>query len=321
MDDHDPSEALSEAPSEPLSEVDLEAKRAFLMGLDRKLAADGYPVDAPPASVAPAPPAPVPAAPPLLLSFEAWAELRIRLDAASPDEDIVAMLYAVGLTRRTWQRLDDVHRLALSDDVRAGRRELSAIFEAKQQEALARGARAPTPPIGSAAGTPSASPSFQLAPQALRATAGLADVPAATLETMGRMPFVPPAPEAPADGKRPAKTEQSRVVPTRIPAGTMGLDAAQPRLTPALPFTGSAGSPGVQGVSYVPTLHARQYVSLCAALAVGPAPREETLGGYDVPNEAAFRALQEEWQHPDRRAELELAMREFGVMLWGMVLR
>jgi len=86
----------------------------------------------------------------------------------------------------------------------------------------------------------------------------------------------------------------------------MSLDTTLQRPTPTLPFVGSTGS---QGVGYVPLLDARQYVALCAELALQPAPREQTLCRYQVPTEAAFRALDEQWQHPAQRAELEDARR------------
>jgi hypothetical protein len=99
---------------------------------------------------------------------------------------------------------------------------------------------------------------------------------------------------------------------------TMELDAALQRPTPSLPFAGATG--GASAV-YVPALDARQYVALRAELALQPALREETRRRYQVPNEAALRALEEQWRHPARRAALEIALADFAVALRGQVLR
>ncbi len=175
------------------------------------------------------------------------------------------------------------------------------------REERARHAGAP------AEGTPLAPP----APAHLRGTSGLPDLPAPVLATMGRMPFVPPAPapERAAPGKRPAKTVESRVIP--VGGETMDLGEALQRPTPDLPFPGSAS---VAGVVYVPRLGPRQYVALRAELALQPASPEETRTRYQVPNEAALRALEEQWRHPARRAELEDALAVFAVVLRGLVL-
>ena len=60
----------------------------------------------------------------------------------------------------------------------------------------------------------------------------------------------------------------------------------------------------------VPPLDAREYVALCAELALQPVPREQTRSRYHMPTEAALHALDEQWQHPTRRAELENALAE-----------
>jgi hypothetical protein len=62
-------------------------------------------------------------------------------------------------------------------------------------------------------------------------------------------------------------------------------------------------------------------VALRAELALQVAPRHETQRRYQVPNEAALRALEEHWKHPARRAELEAALAEFAAMLRVEVLR
>ena len=158
------------------------AKCAFLGRLDLKLAAAGYPVRAP----APAPPKPAPAP---LLTFEAWAELSARF-AGAPPEDLAAALAARGLTLEVWKRFDDAYGRALSDDVRAGQRERPAIYEARYKEERAQLAGHVSAP---AEGTPVAE-SIEPAPADLRGTNGAPDLPAAVLATIGRMPFVPPAP-------------------------------------------------------------------------------------------------------------------------------
>jgi hypothetical protein len=109
----------------------------------------------------------------------------------------------------------------------------------------------------------------------------------------------------------------STVVPSRVGGETMSLDPAQQRPTPALPFAGSNAGPGV---GYVPPLSARQYVALSAELALEPAPREATLRRYQVPTEAALRALDEKWRHPARRAEIDAALADFAVVVRGLTL-
>jgi hypothetical protein len=135
---------------------------------------------------------------------------------------------------------------------------------------------------------------------------------------MGRLPFVPPEPAPAAPGKRSAKTIASKAMPSRKGAQTMQLDAALQRPTPNLPFAGTTAD---AGAVFVPPLDARQYVALRAELALQVAPRQDTLRRYQVPNEAALRALSEQWKHPARRAELEAALGDFAAMLRGEVLR
>ena len=100
----------------------------------------------------------------------------------------------------------------------------------------------------------------------------------------------------------------------RLGLGSDALDAGWL----ALPF---AGTPGGVGAVHVPPMDARQYVALRAELALQPAPREETRRRYHVPNEAALRALEDQWRQPARRAELEAALADFAVVLRGQVLR
>jgi hypothetical protein len=314
MDDaHDPKSTASEAR--------VGAKRAFMESLDGKLVAAGYPVPLgatprpPPQAVRPPVPAipkPSPAPP---LTFEGWAELSVRF-AGAPAEDLAAALAAQGLTLEVWKRFDGAYARALSDDVRAGQGEPTAVCEARYKEERAR--RDGTP----AEGTPPAASTPGLAPAHLRGTNGLPDLPAEVLVAMGRMPFVPPAPapelESAAPAKRAAKTVESKVMPSPVGGQTMDLDAALQRPTPDLPFAGSTGG---TGVVYVPSLDARQYVALRAELALQPAPREETWRRYYVPNEAALRALEEQWRHPARRVELEAALADFAVAMRGEVMR
>jgi hypothetical protein len=290
-------------PTGPASAARVGAKRSFFESLDAKIAGTAE---------IPRVPAPPPSPPPPALSFEAWAELCVRfLD--SPEEALVQALTARGLTLAAWKQLDHDYRRALSDDVRAGQRERPAVYAAKYKEERARRNGAP------GEGTPAALPAYEPAPAHLRGTAGLPDLPATMLEAMGRMPFVPPAPEPAVPGKQGPKTVQSMVVQGRVGGQTMDLDAgALQRPTPSTPFARSTGG---GGVVYVPLLDARQYVALCAELGLQPVPRKETLKRYRVPNEAALRALEEHWRHPARRAELETALADFGVALRGLVLR
>ena len=125
---------MSEPPRPP-PEVKALAKCALFESLDGQLSAAGYAV-----------PAPVAEPPPPALSFEAWAELNVRLAGASPQE-LAAALVAKGLTVPVWRRLEDEYLHALRNDVSAGRRERPALYEAKSKEDMARRrAVAGTPP-------------------------------------------------------------------------------------------------------------------------------------------------------------------------------
>jgi hypothetical protein len=290
-----------------VSEALVGAKHAFFERLDAKRAAAGYAVS-PPLAEPPAPP------PPPALSFEVWAELSARFEGAPPEE-LAGALSARGLTLAVWRRFDGEYSDALSDDLRAGQLERQALYEAKHKEEQARRAGTPAAALTGPAALPT-----QLVPAALRGTADAPDFKAAVWKVVGKMPFVPPAPAAVGQGKRATKTMESRVVQSRVGGQTMPLDGGvlQRRPTASLPFAGSTGG---AGVVYVPHLDARQYVSLCAELALRAAPREETLSRYQVPNEAAFRVLEEQWRHPGRRVELEQALADFAVMLRGQMLR
>jgi hypothetical protein len=279
---------VSEPPRPP--EVKALAKRALFQNLDGKLCAAGYAV-----------PAPVAAPPPPALSFEAWAELSVRLIDASP-EVLAATLTARSLTVAVWRRLEHEYLHMLRHDASAGGRERSALYEALNKEEMAR--------RRAAAGTPPALP--VPAPAAMSGTALAPDLGAATWEATGRMPFVPPPPEVLVDGKRPAKTVPSKAVPDRVSSGTMGLDPAQQRPTPTLPFAGSNGS---VGVGYEASLDARKYVALCAELVLGPTPLLDTLRRSEVPTVSALRMLEEHWRHPARRAELESALAELAAVV------
>jgi hypothetical protein len=285
-------------PAEPLSEASPDAKRAFFGKLDAKLAAAGYAVNPP----APAPPA---------LTFEAWAELSVRFDGSRP-EDLTGALSARGVTLEVWKRFDAEYRRALSDDLRAGKQERPAIYDGKYKQEQARRAGTPAPPI------PAALPTPQIAPASLRGTTDSPELVAAVFEAVSRMPFVPPPPEPAGQGKRAPKTVQSKAVQSGSGGQTMSLDAgALQRPTPTLPFSGGTGG---EGVLYVPRLDARQYVSLLVELWLNPASREDALRRYQVPNEAAFRAVEEHWRNSGRRAELEATLVEFGLALRGRVL-
>ncbi len=297
--------------SETSAGMSVGAKCAYMENLAAKVAAAGYPVAA--ALARPEPPKPpvqAPAPPPAL-TFEAWAELAARFDGAPP-ADLAAALAERGVTLEVWRRFDDAYGRTLVDDIRAGRGDRPAVYDAIYKEERARHAGAP------AELTPPALPAVQIAPEHLRGTNGVPDLPASVLARMGRMPVVPPPPAPAAAGKRPAKTVESKVMPSPVGAQTMDLAEALQRPTPDLPFPGSAS---VAGVVYVPRLGPRQYVALRAELALQPASREETQKRYRVPNEAAFRALEEQWRHPARRAELEAALADFAVVLRGQVLR
>jgi hypothetical protein len=293
------------------------AKCAFFSMLDTDLAAAGHPVDPPP-------PAPPPPAPGLALSFETWVDLTVEVAGATP-EAVAAALSAHGLTPDDYRRLEAAYSREISDDLLAGRQERAMFYSAKHAQA-AREARPSAPAAAAAKGTPLAPgtpgppvvPTPLPVPEAFRSTAGLAEPESPVMGKIGRMPFMPPPPVAPFKGKAPAKTTPSKAVVPPVGSETMALDGARMRPTPTTPFGGSAGSPGV---GYVSTLDARQYVALCAELALAPAPREKTLARYQVPTEAAFRALEEEWGRPARRAELEWALGQFAFMVRALVLR
>jgi hypothetical protein len=135
----------------------------------------------------------------------------------------------------------------------------------------------------------------------------------AVISAIGAMPFVPPAPEAPATGKRSPKTVPSKAVPSRVDGETMALDpAAQQRPTPTLPFVGSDVGPG-----YVPKMDANRYVRLCNHLVIRPKARPDIFRQFEIPTEATLLAVYEHWRHPARRAEVEKAMAALGRLLWG----
>jgi hypothetical protein len=64
-------------------------------------------------------PAAAPPPAPTALSFEAWAELSLRLVDASP-QVLAAALAAQGLTPEVWERLERAYLSALRDDVGVG---------------------------------------------------------------------------------------------------------------------------------------------------------------------------------------------------------
>lgn len=307
-------------PRGPASVDKVGAKAAFFEGLDRMLAADGHPVTPPPARPPPPPPPPA-------LTFEAWAELSVRF-RLTPQQDPTAELIARGIPLDVWWRLESQYRHAISEELRAGRRELAAIYDAKHNEEQARRGLSPqapaaSPPAASVASIttggdrPSPSPRV-IAPAALTGTTESPELAAAVRE-VGRMPFVPPPPSPAVPVKRPAKTVQSKVA-RPVGSETMPLDAGPlPRPTPTTPF---AGSPGREAVVFVPPLNVWQYVALRAELMLMEGlPRQPTLTRYHVPTEAAFRALEEHWRHPDRRAELEAALGAFAVKVRTHVLQ
>jgi hypothetical protein len=303
-------------PPRSSSGIDSLAMRSFFDGIDLKLSAAGYAVS-PPATTGGAPPAPpvhAPvAAPPPALSFEAWAELSVRIAGGTP-EDAAAALSARGLTPAAWQRCDAEHRRALSDDLNAGRRRRWALLEVKYKEGAARRAgheagRPAVLPGPPGAPDPLAEETPPLVPPELRETTRAADLGPEMWASLGRTPFGPPAPEAPVKGKPLARTQPSRAVPSNEGGETLPLDGAvEQRPTPSTPFEGDRATPGV---AYVPDLDARQFVALCARLELAPATRMETLRWYRVPNEAALRAVEEHWRHPSRRAEVERAWAEY----------
>ena len=298
-----------DAPKRTPSAARVGAKRAFMERLDTKLAVAGYPVRPPV-------PAQPPPSPPPALTFEAWAELSARYSDGPPAGPGRGAPREGSRRSDAWKRFDDAYRRVLSDeDVRAGAAgERPAILRGqahKEEQARRTGAPAgETPPAVLAP-----------APADLRGTNGAPDLPAAMLAAMGRMPFVPavpvPAPAPVAPGKRSPKTVESKAMPRPVGGETMDLDAALQRPTPNLPFAGTAGD---VGAVYVSPLDARQYVALRAELALRVASRKETLKRYYLPNEAAYRALEEEWRQPGRRAELVTALADFAIALRDQVL-
>ncbi len=310
MDERERTGPVSmEESDEPGSEAAADAKARFFETLDAKRAGVGHAVG--PRS--PAPPAPAQAPP--ALSFEAWMDVSVRF-AGAPLEDLVAALSTQGVSREAWTGLDRDYRRALSNELLAGKWERWALYEAKHKEALARRGGAPAVPAEARSPVLRAEepmPAFD----PLRSTAGLPDMPNAIMEVIGRMPFGPSAdvaqeaaaPGSPGAGKRPAKTLQSKAVPSG--GLTMSLDGVALQ-TPTLPFAGSTGSVGVLPV---PELTAMQVVSLRVELMLQPAPREETLRRYGVPTEGVYRALEERWRGAERRGEIEWALVTLGVVL------
>ena len=160
------------------------------------------------------------------MSFEAWAALSLRLLGTS-DEAKLQALREQSLTPEAWARIDEEHLRTLSDDLRAGRTERPALYEAKQKEELARRAGALDPAEAPAEPDPSPRESSVQPVRAPAVGAGTAESPDLLVEVwaaLGRTPFRAPS-AAPA--KRSPKTVRSPVV--RSGTGkTMGLGEGDP---------------------------------------------------------------------------------------------
>lgn len=341
--------------SQPASEATVNAKCAFFESLDARLAATG-PAMSP---GAPAPPVPPPAAPAPALSLEAWMELSACFAHASL-ADLVAALLARGLSLETWVQLDREYTRLLSDDVRAGKQERAALYQARYEEEQARRAGAPitmgpgadanpgapgaataiwAPPMPVALAQlgqlPPTAPRPVLAPEALRSTADSPNLPSMMMAAIGKMPFVSPPPETetqtapeagPATGPQagpvaPTPGKRSaRTVQSKVVPADAGLTMPLDPGAMQAPTTPFVASTERAGAVPVPALIGPQYVSLRLELMLQPVPREETLRRYRVPTEAAYRALEQEWRRPGRRSELRIALATLGTALQKMLL-
>ena len=306
-------DALREVMSpSPTADDEARALAGLLAAVDARLAGGGVGA-APAAEAERAPDQGEPRA-----GFEAWADLSIRLLGAEP-EDTRALLAAHGLTPEAWERIDDHHLRALSDDLLAGRHERPALYKARFDEEMARRAASPVSaaPIAGAPVAPPL-PAYVPAPAALRGTAEAVDLPAIVRAKLGKLPFKPAEEAAIAPAKSLAKTMQALVTPSL--GGTLPLgDNTVQKAVAAMPFAGSAPTASVS----FPSLTAREYVSLGGALASRPTARAETLRDYGVPHEASLRALDAHWQaqlaaRPELRAELEAAVADFTGWLRGV---
>lgn len=254
------------------------------------------------------------------LGFEAWAALSIRFIGAGAEGQPEA-LAARRMTGEDWARIDDDYLRMLSADLRAGRTDRPALYAAAFQEELARRA-AEAEARGEPGEAAAPMPVYVRAPDRLTGTGAAVDLPAATREAMGRMPFrpAPPGPPAPGQGVHGiARTQPVAVAPSTLgetmPLGGTALQAA---VAAALPFIGSKGAASVVPFT---ALTVEQYVSLRVDLALRPGEARETLRRYGVPTEASHRALDAHWrqqraERPEVRAALEAAMETY--LAWLM---
>jgi hypothetical protein len=149
-------------------------------------------------------------------------------------------------------------------------------------------------------------------PEGPKSTAMALDLTPEMREQLGRLPFRPVAPGEPPPWQGVGKTMQVPVY-GRAPGMTapLGDEAiAKAVAAAALPFVGSAAGTGF------PRLSLEQYASLRAELAVAPGEAAEIMRRYQVPDEAAWRALQGHWEkvfaaRPEERASFERAVGEF----------
>jgi len=140
-------DALREAASpRPTAEEKARALGSFFEALEGRLA--GYAAVAPP-GVAPPPPvvevkqekkAEAAEVAEERLSFEAWAELSLRLIGAGAEERVAA-LGARGLTAEEWSRLDERYLRALWEDLPSGREDRAAVYARKWEEEMERRSR------------------------------------------------------------------------------------------------------------------------------------------------------------------------------------
>jgi len=275
----------------------------------------------------------------LPLDFDAWAALCARMVRRGEDERR-AILAEQGVEPEVWRRCDEHHAATLAHDAAEGEGTLAKRYGAlcaaemqRRRSALSAPAPEPqsAPPPAPVAEPAPESPPQEEIPSFLRevsisvpvmvvppSLAMTQDVSAAVrAATAPALPFAGKlSPASVATAPASPRAASAAPAPGTPPGMTLevGTDL-RAFMRPALPF---AATPGERGTAS-PRLTFQAYASLCAELALHPEEAEAILRKYNITNEAARRALDEEWQarfsaHPDTQAQwraLVISYREY----------
>jgi hypothetical protein len=258
-----------------------------------------------------------------LLDFEAWSDLAARM-VKRDEAGRAAVLAQEGIDPAAWARCDEHYNRVIVDDVVNDRRGRREAYGRKCSEELARrraeAANVTPAPGVSEAPEPPAPPSLP---------AASSDEPAPITEVSRAAPEPPPviAPRPVEIGKATAVFQAPMLArpsdplpfggkPTLDPVSSkpsglphpgsgstlpLGLDLMA-HARKALPFAGLPGvpspaTPAAPAEQAPPSrLSLQSYASLCAELAAYPANRAAILARYGIADEAAYRALDHEWQ-------------------------